>query len=98
MVGAERADKAGDTPPRGDAVPSGPTAEVSLLASDVKHLVQSGDVPGARERFAAIVGLQQRRAARIAYHFLRDSAEADEAVQDAFMKVFSHISSFREDL
>jgi RNA polymerase sigma-70 factor (ECF subfamily) len=44
------------------------------------------------------VARQQRRAARIAYHFLRDAADADEAVQDAFFKVFSHIESFREDL
>ena len=40
--------------------------------------------------------LHQRRASRIAYQYLRDAAEADEAVQDAFVKVFSHISSYRE--
>ena len=38
----------------------------------------------------------QRRALRIAYQYLRDAAEADEAVQDAFVKVFSHITSYRE--
>jgi RNA polymerase sigma-70 factor (ECF subfamily) len=27
---------------------------------------------------------------------LRDAAEADEAVQDAFVKVFSHLTSYRE--
>jgi RNA polymerase sigma-70 factor (ECF subfamily) len=52
----------------------------------------------ARDRFAALVGHQQRRASRIAYHFLRDAADADEAVQDSFVKVFLHIESFREDL
>ena len=50
----------------------------------------------ARERFARIVAIHQRRALRIAYHYLRDAAEADEAVQDAFVKVFSHIASYRE--
>ena len=38
----------------------------------------------------------QRRALRIAYQYLRDAADADEAVQDAFVKVFAHIGSYRE--
>jgi RNA polymerase sigma-70 factor (ECF subfamily) len=50
----------------------------------------------ARERFGSLVGLHQRRAARIAYQYLRDASDADEAVQDAFLKVFSHITSYRE--
>jgi RNA polymerase sigma-70 factor (ECF subfamily) len=70
----------------------------SRIAAEVKALVQGGDSAGARERFDALVLRQQRRASRIAYHFLRDAADADEAVQDAFLKVFSHIESFREDL
>ena len=40
----------------------------------------------------------QRRASRIAFHYLRDAAEADEAVQDAFVKAYSHLSTFREEL
>ena len=36
--------------------------------------------------------------ARIAYHYLRDAAEADEAVQDAFVKAYQHLASFREEL
>jgi RNA polymerase sigma-70 factor (ECF subfamily) len=72
--------------------------ESSRLAREVKRLVSGGSLPAARERFAALVGRQQRRASRIAYHFLRDAADADEAVQDAFIKVFSHIESFREEL
>jgi RNA polymerase sigma-70 factor, ECF subfamily len=70
----------------------------SRVAADVKALVQRGDLAGARDRFEALVARQQRRASRIAYHFLRDAADADEAVQDAFLKVFTHIESFREDL
>jgi len=50
----------------------------------------------ARERFGDLVALHQRRASRIAYQYLRDASEADEAVQDAFVKVFSHIGSYRE--
>lgn len=50
----------------------------------------------ARERFGEIVALHQHRANRIAYQYLRDAAEADEAVQDAFVRVFSHITEYRE--
>src|SRR5207244_8963009 len=66
------------------------------LAGDIRALVEAGDLDLARERFGGIVALHQRRASRIAYQYLRDAAEADEAVQDAFVKVFSHISSYRE--
>lgn len=72
--------------------------EDTRIAADVKSLVREGSLAAARERFAALVGRQQRRASRIAYHFLRDAADADEAVQDSFLKVFSHIESFREDM
>lgn len=70
----------------------------SRVAAEVKALVRKGELGAARDRFEALVTRQQRRASRIAYHFLRDAADADEAVQDAFLKVFSHIESFREDL
>src|SRR5213078_2481191 len=48
------------------------------------------------ERFGELVTLHQRRASRIAYQYLRDAADADEAVQDAFVKVFGHITSYSE--
>ena len=48
--------------------------------------------------FAQIVSRQQRRASRIAWHYLRDVAEADEAVQDAFVKAYTHIESFQRNL
>ncbi len=70
----------------------------SRIAGEVKALVRRGAMAEARERFAAIVALQQRRASRIAYHFLRDAADADEAVQEAFLKVFLHVESFQEHL
>jgi RNA polymerase sigma-70 factor, ECF subfamily len=76
---------------------SEPSAD-SCAAAEVKALVQSGRLPEARERFGAIVASQQRRASRIAYHFLRNAAEADEAVQEAFVKVFFHIEQFQEGL
>jgi RNA polymerase sigma-70 factor, ECF subfamily len=68
----------------------------SRIAIDVRRLVEHGAMDEARDRFAELVALHQRRASRIAYQYLRDVAEADEAVQDAFVKVFSRIASYRE--
>jgi RNA polymerase sigma-70 factor (ECF subfamily) len=66
------------------------------LAVEVRTLVAQGDLDQAREHFAGLVSIHQRRASRIAYQYLRNAAEADEAVQDAFVKAFAHIESFRE--
>jgi RNA polymerase sigma-70 factor (ECF subfamily) len=68
----------------------------SQLAIEIRELVRRGEMDHARERFAGLVAAHQRRASRIAYQYLRDAAEADEAVQDAFVKVFGHIASYRE--
>jgi RNA polymerase sigma-70 factor (ECF subfamily) len=68
----------------------------SRIAIEIRSLVEHGDMAEARTRFSELVAVHQRRALRIAYQYLRDTSEADEAVQDAFVKVFSHISSYRE--
>lgn len=70
----------------------------SVLAAEIKALVLAGEREVARDRFGSLVALLQRRALRIAYHYLRDAADADEAVQDAFVKVFLHIEQYREEL
>lgn len=75
---------------------STPRAADSELAVEIRELVRRGEMGLARERFAGLVATHQRRASRIAYQYLRDAAEADEAVQDAFVKVFGHIGSYRE--
>src|SRR5215475_9341167 len=73
-----------------------PLSEDSQLAVEIRGLVEQGDLETARQRFEGLVAAHQRRALRIAFQYLRDAAEADEAVQDAFVKVFSHIGSYRE--
>ena len=70
----------------------------SGLAAEIKQLMVAGNRDAARERFSELVARQQRRAVRVAYQYLRDAHDADEAVQDAFLKVFTHITSYREDL
>jgi len=68
----------------------------SRLATEIRELVERGQMDEARDRFSALVAAHQHRASRIAYQYLRDAAEADEAVQDAFVKVFAHIAQYRE--
>jgi RNA polymerase sigma-70 factor (ECF subfamily) len=74
----------------------GPASEDTRLAVEIRELVARGAMDEARDRFAGLVATHQRRASRIAYQYLRDAAEADEAVQDAFVKAFGHIASYRE--
>ena len=73
-----------------------PLSEDSRLAAEIRELVERGAMDEARERFSGLVEAHQRRATRIAYQYLRDASEADEAVQDAFVKVFAHITQYRE--
>jgi RNA polymerase sigma-70 factor (ECF subfamily) len=79
------------------AQPVSPSRD-SALAAEIKGLVLAGRRDSARERFAELVAAHQRRATRIAYQYLRDVYDVDEAVQDAFVKVFAHITSYREEL
>ena len=78
------------------AAASAAASEDTRLAVDIRDLVASGALDDARERFAGLVAVHQKRALRIAFQYLRDTTEADEAVQDAFVKVFTHIDSYRE--
>ena len=90
--------RASSTVVAGTPAPALALSKDSVLAGEIKALVVAGRRDAARERFADLVALQQRRAARIAYQYLRDVHDADEAVQDAFVKVFTHIASYSEDL
>src|SRR5581483_11039204 len=76
--------------------PAAPLDDDSRIAVEIRALVEQSRHDEARDRFGELVALHQKRALRIAYQYLRDAAEADEAVQDAFVKVFTHIGSYRE--
>ncbi|MFA5911119.1 MAG: RNA polymerase sigma factor [Vicinamibacterales bacterium] len=94
MAGQPNVDLAAPPRPSDGAHPS----PASVLAAEIKALVARGDRDAARERFGALVALLQRRAIRIAFQYLRDAADADEVVQDAFIKVFLHIEQYRNEL
>ena len=96
LSAAEPVDPAAHAPVRGRFPLAAPVSPDTRLAIEIRQLVERGEVDQARELFTGLVEAHQRRASRIAYQYLRDPSEADEAVQDAFVKVFAHISSYRE--
>jgi len=91
-------DGAGDETPLATQGVARSVGAESSLAGQVQDLLAAGNDHAARDLFAQIVARQQRRASRIAWHYLRDAAEADEAVQDAFVKAYTHIKSFQPNL
>src|SRR6185436_9674796 len=72
--------------PRPAASPA--LSDDSKLAVEIRGMVERGELDDARQQFEGLVLAHQRRALRIAFQYLRDAAGADEAVQDAFVKVF----------
>jgi len=60
-------------------------------------MMARGDLTAAREAFDELVIKHQRRASRIALMYLRDIAEADEAVQDAFVRAFTRLETYRDE-
>lgn len=84
-------------------VPSAPRRAIvspdaaTRVATAVKAHLDGGQRELAAERFGELVGLVQRRAVRLAYYYLGNAADADDAVQDAFVKVYAHMTSYRTD-
>lgn len=72
---------------------SGQPADIDVTAAIKSHLTE-GDGASARELYGELVRRHQRKATRIALYYLRESADADEAVQDAFVKAYTHLRDF----
>ncbi len=72
---------------------SGIPGDVDLAAAVKSHLVAGQDA-AARDLYGELVRRHQRKATRIALYYLRESADADEAVQDAFVKAYTHLRDF----
>ena len=74
-----------------------PSAAGALSAADVRELMVDGHLSEAREAFGALVERHQRRASRLALLYLRDPGEADEVVQDAFVRAFTKLTTYRDE-
>jgi RNA polymerase sigma-70 factor (ECF subfamily) len=60
---------------------------------DLVHAAQTGDISA----FEQLVARYDRKLLRIAQHVTHNSEDAQDAVQEAFLKAFQHLGSFRED-
>jgi RNA polymerase sigma-70 factor (ECF subfamily) len=80
-------------PPGEGTAPQGaegsPSAEARSL---VLHAARKGDV----RAFATLVDMYYARCLRFALHMLASRSDAEEAVQDAFVRVYRALPSYRE--
>lgn len=83
---------------RGHQAPHLDCRSTQEVAAEVRGLMAAGEVEAARERYGTIVDALQRRANRLALYYLRNVADADEAVQDAFVKAYLHLDSYNPAL
>ena len=60
---------------------------------DLVHAAQNGDVAA----FERLVERYDRKLLRIAEHVTHNREDAQDVVQEAFLKAFLHLSTFRED-
>jgi len=60
---------------------------------DLVHTAQNGDIPA----FEQLVARYDRKLLRIAQHVTHNCEDAQDVVQEAFLKAFRHLGSFRED-
>lgn len=74
------------------------SADAAALAAEVQALLAADRRDAAAERFGDLVTLWQRRALRLAMHYLGNAADADDAVQDAFVKLYANLQGFRPEL
>jgi RNA polymerase sigma-70 factor (ECF subfamily) len=65
------------------------------LARTTQDALARGDRDRACEAYELVVARLQRRASRLAAWYLRHTDEADDAVQEAFVRAFERIDQFR---
>ncbi len=65
----------------------------ALKESDLVQKLREKDQPAIR----AVIQRHNKRLYRIARSILRDDAEAEDALQEAYLKAFTHIDAFRGD-
>jgi len=78
-----------------------PASRDATSTSELARRVAEASAAQRSEEAAAVFGdlvaLLQRRAVRLAYVYLRDADDADDVVQDAFVKAFTRIRDYRPE-
>jgi len=70
----------------------GSSKEKELTDNEVVQLVKAGD----KSAFAILVQRHQKALVRLGYRFMKDVDQAEDVVQDSFIKAYQRISSFEE--
>ena len=73
-----------------------PTSPAPEPASDARSLVIHAARAGDVRAFATLVDMYYARCLRFAMHMLSSRADAEEAVQDTFVRVYRALPSYRE--
>jgi RNA polymerase sigma-70 factor (ECF subfamily) len=78
--------------PVGDPGPDAPGDVVAAPDAAVVRRVLAGDA----EAFGVLVARHHERCLRLAVHLVGDRADAEDAVQDALLRAYRHLGSYRE--
>ena len=76
--------------------PSGEPPERAALASDERQLIQRAR-EGSHDAFRCLVERHMKGAYTVAYGFAKDHHIAEEIAQEAFVRVYQSLESFRGD-
>jgi RNA polymerase sigma-70 factor (ECF subfamily) len=69
---------------------------VKLPRMDADSLIVRRVLAGETDAFARLVDRHHARCLRVATHLLDDADDAEDAVQDAFVRAYRHLGSYRE--
>jgi RNA polymerase sigma-70 factor (ECF subfamily) len=69
----------------------------SKIAREDEHLLVKGAKSGDAAAFEELVNRYERKIYRLTMNITRNREDAEDAMQDAFMKAYSHLNTFQED-
>lgn len=76
-----------------DAVPPRPSTVVADDEGALVAAAKQGDIPA----FETLVGRYERKIFRLAQNITQNREDAEDAMQDAFLKSYSHLKTFQGD-
>lgn len=76
---------------------SNPHRLPSTVAREDEHLLVAAAKAGDAAAFEELVNRYERKIFRLTMNITRNNEDAEDAMQDAFMKAYSHLDNFHED-
>src|SRR5258708_24665672 len=76
---------------------SNPHRLPSTVAREDEHLLVAAAKGGDAAAFEELVNRYERKIFRLTMNITRNREDAEDAMQDAFMKAYSHLDKFHED-